>query len=57
MTANQKIYEGMKLIKEGCAQKEVGTCIYCPFYSYCMFSEYHFCLPEEWKLKEVKENA
>ena len=41
MNWKEKIKEGIKLIKEGCKEKQKGNkCIDCPFNEYCTFNDY-----------------
>lgn len=48
MDWKEKIEEGMKLIKEGCAE---GTkCYQCPFNEYCIILEDN--APDNWETEE-----
>ena len=49
MTNQEKIIEGMKLIKEGCSeQTEWRKCYDCPFSTYCeLMEEFGYEIPSE----------
>ena len=50
MTALEKVYFGMEMIKEGCAENGIGQCLLCPFASYCMGKMK--IVPEDWEVEK-----
>ena len=53
MTAAEKIFAGMQLIKEGCAEYGLRDCHLCPFSKYCVDTD--IVPPESWEVKIKKE--
>ncbi len=53
MNWKEKIKEGLKLIKKGCASQDSwNKCYECPFYDYCTtLEENGSVVPNEWELE------